>query len=153
VRRKDKDITDIQLIEKILKEAEVIRIAMVDEGMPYLVAMNYAYADGFIYMHSAKEGRKIDILKKNNKVAFQVDKDVELLLTREACRCSTKYLSVFGTGYTTFIDEKEEKKQALDALMTRYTEGLNFEYPSEVLERTLVIKVSIETMTGKKSGY
>jgi nitroimidazol reductase NimA-like FMN-containing flavoprotein (pyridoxamine 5'-phosphate oxidase superfamily) len=153
VRRKDKDITDIQLIEKILKEAEVIRIAMVDEGMPYLVAMNYVYADGSIYMHCAKEGRKIDVLKKNNKVAFQADKDVELLLARDACRCSTKYLSVFGTGHTTFIDEKEEKKQALDALMTRYTGGLSFEYPNEVLERTLVIKVSIDTMTGKKSGY
>lgn len=153
MRRKDKEITDIELIEKVIKEAEVIRIAMVDDGMPYLVAINYAYADGVIYMHSAKEGRKIDILKKNNKVAFQADKDVELRLDKEACRCGTRYLSVFGTGSAFFVTDKEERKIALDAIMTRYTGGLSFEYSEEVLERTLVIKVCIDSMTGKKSGY
>ncbi|KNY29330.1 pyridoxamine 5'-phosphate oxidase family protein [Pseudobacteroides cellulosolvens] len=153
MRRKDKEITDISMIEKILKEAEVIRIAMVDGGMPYLVAMNYAYADGAIYMHSAKEGRKIDILKKNNKVAFQVDKDVELLLDKEACRCGTKYLSVFGTGSAFFISDYEGKRAALDAIMTRYSGRSGFNYPNEVMDRTLVIKLEIDTITGKKSGY
>lgn len=153
MRRKDKEITDISLVEKILREAEIIRIAMVDGGMPYLVAMNYAYADGAIYMHSAKEGRKIDILKKNNKVAFQVDKDVELSLEKEACRCGTKYLSVFGTGDAFFISDYEGKKAALDAIMTRYIGRSGFSYPDEVMDRTLVIKVEIDTITGKKSGY
>lgn len=153
MRRKDKEITDKQMIEKILNEAEVIRLAMVDEGDPYLVAMNFAYADGFIYMHSAKEGRKIDVLKKNNKVAFQADTGVELLLKEEACSCGTRYMSIFGTGRTFLIDEKEEKSKALDAIMTKHTGRVGFEYPEKVFEKTLIIKVEIESMTGKKSGY
>lgn len=153
MRRSDKVITDKMLIDKILIEAETIRLAMVDEGNPYLVAMNYAYVDGFIYMHSAKEGRKIDILNKNNKVAFQVDTGVELVLKEEACGCGTKYLSVFGTGKAIFIEHKVEKTKALDAIMSKHTGKAGFEYPEKMLEKTLVIKVKIESVTGKKSGY
>ncbi|NJD04112.1 MAG: hypothetical protein FIA99_16290 [Ruminiclostridium sp.] len=82
MRRKYKEITDKQLINDILSKAEIIRLAMIDNGNPYLVAMNYAYIDGCLYMHSAKEGRKIDILSKNNKVAFQTDTGVELVLNK-----------------------------------------------------------------------
>jgi len=153
MRRSDKEITTKTFTNKILSEAEIIRIAMVDEGNPYLVAMNYTYANGFIYMHSAKEGRKIDILKKNNKVAFQVDTSSELVLREEACNCGTKYLSVFGTGKAIFIDDLEEKTKALDKIMSKYTGKVEFEYPEKMLEKTLVIKVKIESVTGKKSGY
>lgn len=153
MRRKDKEITDKEQIDKILSEAEVIRLAMVDAGEPYLVAMNFAYVDGYLYMHSAKEGRKIDILKKNNKVAFQTDMDVKLVLREEACSCTTRYMSVFGTGRAILIDEKEEKAKVLDALMAKHTGRVGLQYPEKVLEKTLAIKVEIESMTGKKSGY
>jgi nitroimidazol reductase NimA-like FMN-containing flavoprotein (pyridoxamine 5'-phosphate oxidase superfamily) len=153
MRRKDKEIIDCHLIERILTEAHIIRLAMVDEDEPYLVAMNYAYIDGHLYMHSAKEGKKIEILKKSNKVAFQTEIGVELVLNEENCSCGTRYLSVFGRGKAFFIDENQEKKQALDAIMTKYARKVAFEYPAEVFDRTLVIKVEIEFMTGKKSGY
>ncbi|WP_010245794.1 pyridoxamine 5'-phosphate oxidase family protein [Acetivibrio cellulolyticus] len=153
MRRADKEITDKTLIDKILIEAEVVRLAMVDEGTPYLVAMNYAYVDGCLYMHSAIEGRKINILRENNNVAFQTDTDVELVLKEEACSCSTKYLSVFGTGKATFIEDKKEKVKTLDAIMTKHTGKAGFEYPEKMLEKTLIIKVQIESVTGKKSGY
>ncbi len=153
MRRKDKEITDKKLINYILSKAEVIRLAMVDDGDPYLIAMNYAYIDGCLYMHSAKEGRKIDILSKNNKVAFQADTDIELILEEEACSCGAKYLSVFGTGKARFIEDKEEKIKALDLMMTKHTGKVEFEYPEKMLEKTLIIKVEIESLTGKKSGY
>lgn len=153
MRRADKEITDKTLIEKILTEAEVIRLAMVDEGTPYLVAMNYAYADGCLYMHSAMEGRKINILRKNNNVAFQADTGVELVLKEGACNCSTKYFSVFGTGKAIFIEDKEEKIKVLDLIMTKHTGKTGFEYTEKMLEKTLIIKVQIESVTGKKSGY
>ncbi|RCX18371.1 hypothetical protein DFR58_105135 [Anaerobacterium chartisolvens] len=153
MRRKDKEITDKQLINDILNKSEVIRLAMVDDGSPYLVAMNYAYVDSCLYMHSAKEGRKIDILSKNNKVAFQTDTGVEPVMKEEACSCSIRYLSVFGTGKAILIDEKKEKVKALDAIMTKHTGGVEFEYPDKVLGKTMIIKVEIESLTGKKSGY
>lgn len=153
MRRADKEITDKTLIDKILKEAEVIRIAMIDGEDPYLVAMNYAYVDECIYMHSAKEGRKIDILRKNNKVAFQTDTGLEMVLKEEACSCGMKYLSVFGTGKASFVEDKVERIKALDAIMAKHTKKEGFEYPEKVLEKTLIIKVRIDSMTGKKSGY
>ncbi|MFZ5987913.1 MAG: pyridoxamine 5'-phosphate oxidase family protein [Bacillota bacterium] len=153
MRRKDKEITDKQVINDILSKAEIIRLAMIDDGTPYLVAMNYAYVDGCLYMHSAMEGRKVNILRKNNSAAFQTDTDVELVLKEEACSCGTKYLSVFGTGRASFIEDKEEKIKALDLMMTKHTGKAGFEYPEKMLEKTLVIKVEIESVTGKKSGY
>ncbi len=153
MRRADKEITDKTLIDKILTEAEVIRLAMIDNESPYLVAMNYAYVGDCIYMHSAKEGRKIDILRKNNRLAFQVDTGVELVIKDEACSCSTKYLSVFGTGKASFVEDNVDKAKALDEIMTKHTGKAEFEYPEKALEKTLIIKVEIESMTGKKSGY
>lgn len=153
MRRKDREITDKQTIEKILNDAQVVRIAMVDDGEPYIVAMNFAYTDGVLYMHSAREGRKVDILKKNNKVAFQADTGVELVIGDEACSCSTRYMSVFGTGRAFLLEDIAEKTGALNAIMQKHTGRDGFEYPEKVFDRTLAIKVEIESMTGKKSGY
>jgi nitroimidazol reductase NimA-like FMN-containing flavoprotein (pyridoxamine 5'-phosphate oxidase superfamily) len=150
MRRKEMEITDRQLMEKVLKEAEIIRLAMVDDGDPYLVAMNFAYACGSLYMHSAREGRKVDALKKNNRVSFQTETGVEILIKDEACGCSTRYTSVFGTGRAVFVDDRAEKIEALDAIMAKYAGKAGLEYPEKALDRTLIIRVDIEAMTGKK---
>ncbi len=151
MRRKDKEITDRQSMEDILKKAEVLRLAMIDDGEPYLVAMNFAYQDGALYMHSAREGRKIDALKRNSRVAFQTETGVELVIEPGACNCTTRYASVFGTGRAFLVDDGAEKVKALDAIMAKHTGKTGFEYPEKALEKTLVIRVDIEAMTGKKS--
>lgn len=153
MRRADKEITDAGVMEEILNKSDVIRIAMVDGDVPYIVAMNHVYIDGSIYMHSAKEGRKIDVLKRNSRVAFEVDTDVEIVLREEACSCTTKYRSVVGTGSAVLIDDAKVKKTVLDEIMKKHTGRVAFEYPEKVLERTLIIKIDIDTMTGKKSGF
>ncbi len=71
----------------------------------------------------------------------------------EACSCGTKYLSVFGTGKAIFIEDKPEKVKVLDAIMIKHTGKSGFEYPEKMLEKTLIIKVEIESVTGKKSSY
>lgn len=153
MRRVDKEITDIHVMEEILNKADVIRIAMVDGDEPYIVAMNHVYLDGCIYMHSAKEGRKIDVLKRNSRVAFEVDTDVEIVLREEACSCTTKYRSVVGIGNSVLIDDAKVKKTVLDEIMKKHTTRVAFEYPEKVFERTLIIKIDIDSMTGKKSGF
>lgn len=153
MRRKDKEILDNQLIERILNEAEIIRLSMVNGNEPYLVAMNYVYSAGSLYMHSAKEGHKIEVLKKNSKVAFQTEIGVKIVLKEQSCSCGTRYMSVFGKGTAFLIDEEEEKKQALNAIMVKYARRVTFEYPVDSFEKTLIIKVQIDSITGKKSGY
>ena len=153
MRRKDKEITDSAVIENILKEAEIIHIAMVDDGEPYLVAMNFAYTEGVFYMHSATEGRKIDILKKNNKIAFQVSIDVAIILKEQSHECTTRYQSVYGTGRAILVDNLQEKVKALNAIMQKHSGQGENQYPPHVLDKTLTIRVEIDSMTGKKSGY
>jgi nitroimidazol reductase NimA-like FMN-containing flavoprotein (pyridoxamine 5'-phosphate oxidase superfamily) len=153
MRKKDREITDRSEIEKILNEAKDLRLAMCDENEPYIVAMNYAYENGWLYMHSAIEGRKIDMLKKDNRVAFQTDIGAEIVIFKETFRCTTNYMSVFGAGRATLVSDKAEKIDAMEKIMGRYTGKTGNKYPDNVLEMTVVIKVEIEEMTGKKHGY
>lgn len=63
--RKDKEITGPKIIEDLLRTADIVRIAMIDGDEPYLVPLNYGYQNNALYIHCAKEGRKINIIKKN----------------------------------------------------------------------------------------
>jgi Predicted flavin-nucleotide-binding protein len=152
MRRSDKEITSSQLIQKILEEAEVCRIALCDEGEPYIVPMNFGYVDKTLYLHSATEGRKIDIIGKNNNICFQTDIRKQIVTAENPCNWGMKYLSVIGWGKAQLIDDPLGKKEALDIIMSKYSEK-SFEYSPEALDNILVIKVEIDEITGKKSGF
>ena len=152
MRRKDKEITDRSEMESILHKAIVCRIAMSDNNMPYVIPVNFGYKDDILYFHSAIEGKKIDILKKNNKVCFEVDIDHEIIEHKRPCSFSMRYLSVIGFGAATFIDDLEKKKKALSIIMDHYATGNDFEFRERMLNRIEVVKVQIDSMTGKKSG-
>ncbi|MDK2383606.1 MAG: pyridoxamine 5'-phosphate oxidase family protein, partial [Candidatus Korarchaeota archaeon] len=79
MRRKDKEIRDLEEIEEILRRAFVCRIALCEDDRPYCVPMIYCYKEGAIYLHSAKEGKKLEVLKKNNRICFEVEMDVGLV--------------------------------------------------------------------------
>ena len=99
MRRKDRQIEDRAEVMKILGKADVVRLAMSDDNVPYIVVMNFGFGkEGSLYFHSAGEGRKINILKKNNLVCFQADVEHELYLHNVSCGCSMRYQSVVGMG-------------------------------------------------------
>ena len=150
MNRKDREITNIKEIEEILNKADVLRIALCENNTPYIIPLNFGYKDNFIFLHCANKGKKIDILKKNNNIAFEVDIETELVSSEIACDCSMKYKSVVGYGKAYFISDLKEKKQALDVIMSHYFNG-SFEYPPREIEKTCLIRVEIESMTGKKS--
>lgn len=153
MRRKERAITDKQTIESILKEAHICRIAMCDEDLPYIVPMNFGYKDACIYLHSAKEGRKIDILKRNPHICFEVESKVEIKTGEKACNWGMKYISVIGSGKVIFVYEEQEKLEALNILMEKYAGTTAFEYREESLSKVQILKIKIEEMTGKKAGY
>ncbi len=150
MNRKDREITDIREIEEILNRANVMRMAVCDNNSPYIIPLNFGYKDKCIYVHSSKKGMKIDILKKNNNVSFEVDGDHELVLSDKACGFSMKYASVVGFGKAYFISDSKQKKQALDTIMSHYSKGI-FDYNSEEIEKICIIRIDIQSMTGKKS--
>ena len=151
MRRKDKEIIDIAAIEAILKETAVCRLGLCDEGQPYVVPVCFGYKDNVLYFHSAGEGRKLEILRKNNNVCFEVDIDQKIVKARQGCDWGMNYKSVIGFGRAVFIEDVESKRRALDIIMAHYSDK-EFQYPDHTISKTIIVKVEIESMTGKKSG-
>jgi len=153
MRRKDKEITDIKEIESILEQGILCSIAFSDGNEPYLVTVNYGHRDGCIYFHSAKEGKKMDMIRKNPKVCFQVVLDDELVVNGEsACSdFSMKYRSVIGYGIMSILQETKEKTDALNVLMKQHTGEDGYEFGKNSLRETAVLKIEIDSLTGKKS--
>lgn len=150
MRRKEREISDPRVIESMINEANVCRLAMCEGGVPYVVPLCFGYEKGALYFHSAMEGRKLEILKKNPKVSFEMDIDWELI--RSGDRCSIKYRSVIGFGNASLVEASEHKRNALDLIMRHYHQE-PIDYPEPILMNMAIIKVEIEEMTGKTNGY
>jgi len=154
MKRKDEEIADEKVMISIIEKAIICRVAMCWQDEPYVIPMNFGYQDNYIYLHSAKEGRKLEILRNNNKVCIEFDVDVELVQSQKACKTSMKYKSVLIFGKAVILKDIAEKKRALDIIMHHYcyhTSLSVFHYPENALEKVIIIKVKIENMTGKGS--
>jgi len=151
MRRKEKEIKGTADIEQILNRAFVCRLGLCDNGRPYVVPLCFGYEDNALYIHCAKEGKKLDIIRENNNVCFEVDIDSQVIKAAQACRFGVRYKSVIGFGRARLIEDAELKRRGLDAIMQRFSKG-PFEYSQEDLEKTMVVKVEIESMTGKISA-
>jgi len=151
VRRNDKEITDFHRIEEIIRKSSVCRLGLCRNNRAYIIPINFGYHDKALYFHSAREGTKVDILRENPEVCFEFDIDLGLVRKeREGCNWSNRYQSVIGFGRVVFIDEVEQKRDALDILMANYSDQ-KFDYPFSSIENTLIFKVEIESITGKQS--
>lgn len=158
MRRSDKEVKDKKFIESILQEADHCVLALSDDNSPYIVPMNFAYQDNTLYLHSSKEGRKIEILKLNPQVSFGVEIKTELVKSKSPCNYGMKYKSVSGFGYAYFIEDYNEKIEALNIMMDKYScdesgEVRRYDYSEHMLDEIVVIKIKINRLTCKVSGY
>jgi hypothetical protein len=152
MRRKDREITDIALTEDIIRNSMVCRLGMSRDDQPYVVPLCFAYSDKTLYFHSAGEGLKLEILQQNPNVCVEFDIDQEVIQGDKPCKWSMQYRSVIGFGKASFVEDLEEKRKGLDAIMKHYS-GRSFEYVEQAIESTCIIKVEIESMTGKNSIF
>jgi len=152
MRKKDKEITDIKEIEKIIKRAIRCRIGLVDGDEPYVVPVCFGYERSALYFHGALEGRKVELIKRNNQICFEIDTDVKVVKSEKPCGWTMKYRSVIGVGRAYILESDQEKSRGLRLIMRQYTGG-DFSFPKSTLDRTLVVRVDIKSMTGKQSGY
>ena len=155
VRRKEKEVTDRNWMEDILKRGRFMHLAMAGaDGSPYAVPIGYGYRDGAIYMHGAPEGRKNDILAVNPRVCFQVTLDTEVQPDDVGANFTMKYRSVTGFGVVHALTDPRERNAALKILMDHYS-GPHTDFPedSEVHKKLWVARLDIESMTGKRSVY
>ena len=152
MRRAEREIKDRKTIDEILHQATVCRLGLCDGGMPYVVPLSYGYEDDCLYFHSAPEGRKIEIIRTNPHVCFEVDVDHEFVPADTACNWTVRFRSVIGFGKARLVEDPEEKRRALDVILGHYSDG-PYEYVTDSLDKVAVIRVQIDNITGKQSGY
>lgn len=151
---KNRKVTLKEELERIILKCDVCNLSMVDGNLPYVIPMNFGYADDKIYFHSSKEGRKIDILRRNTNVCISFSTDHQLRYQSEnvACSYSMKYRSVLAKGNVSFIDSMEEKEEALSIIMKNYSD-LDFAFNMPAVRDVAVFVVNIETLEGRAYGY
>ena len=152
MRKINQEIKDKKIIEEILKESAICRIAMIDNDKPYILPFNYGYKDNCIYIHSAPEGKKIELLKKNSKVCFEIEQVAKIMKHDKACKWATIYRSVIGYGEVEIITEYNQKRQGLDIIMSHYNAHELTNYEEKQIESIIILKLKISQLTGKQSG-
>ena len=150
MRRSEKAITNPAELEQILWQGKVCQLAIVDEPTPYLVPLNYGYRDKVFYFHSAGQGRKIELLKRNPLVSFSVYIDLGIIEAEQSCNWGARFRSVIGRGRVEFVEDLAQKQTALELLMQQYSDA-SFDFPAPAVAGITIFKLVIEQMIGKQS--
>ena len=150
MRRNDRAL-DFPAILDLLDRCHIVRLAMLDGKEPYIVPLNYGYTcDGDVitlYCHSAKAGRKLDVMQKSPLVGFEMDADYLLQEHEEACQHSNLFSSVVGTGEFELLSG-EQAKSALTVLM-RHQTGRDFTFTDAQISSIAVFAIHVKSISGK----
>jgi uncharacterized protein len=153
MRRNDREIIDVADLELIISRSDVCRVAFADNNIPYIVTLNFGYAGGknpCFYFHCANEGKKLEMIRKNNFVCFELDTDHEIKEGENGCDWGMKFSSVVGYGKISVLKERESRIFGLDCIMSHYSDKTGYSYDERVLGNTTILRLDIEEMTGKR---
>ena len=152
MRRKDREITDFQEILAIMEKCDVCRIALHDGDFPYIVPLNFGLdvqgEQVFFYFHAAAEGKKLELIARDNRAAFEMDCGHSLILDEPHMSCTMAYESVMGRGTFELVPE-EEKHSALKILMRHY-HAEDFAFNTAPIKVTTVLKMTVTDLTAKR---
>ena len=150
--RREKLITDIDTVIEILEKSKVLHLGLVDGDEPYVVPMNYGYTmdDGklTLWLHGATQGRKYDIIRKNPKVFFEMECDLQPFEGDVACKYGISYSSLMGRGTAVIVEDSQEKQDALTFLMKTQT-GMDFEFNDKLASVVGIIRIDVIDYTAK----
>ena len=153
MRRKDREVTNIDEILQIIERAKILHLGLFDSEYPYVLPLHYGYeyTEGSLifYLHSAKEGHKLDLIKNNPNVCIEMECDVNLVSGGEVpCKYGAAFASVIGRGRAEVIDNVQEKIKGLSLLMKNQT-GQEFTINDQMASTVEVIKVIVDEFTAK----
>ncbi len=146
--------TDLML--EVINSCQTCHISMVDQdGNPYVLPFNFGSSDGFIWFHSAKTGRKFDILTENPKVCVAFSNNYELGHRHDHVACSyfMKFKSVLVEGKIEIVDDYDDKVKGMNIIMKHYTGKDDFIYNPPAINNVLIFKLKTEKMTGRSYGF
>ncbi len=151
--RREREITDLEQIIKILEKENIIHIGLVDGDEPYVVPMNYGFTmeEGklTLYMHGATEGKKLDLIRANPKVFFSIESEIIAFSGGNiACQYGTSYSSIMGNGTAEILENPEDKMAGLTLFMKSQT-GRDFQFNERMVSAVAVIKIDVSEYTAK----
>lgn len=150
--RREREVTDINKILEILDKAKVVHLGLVDGDEAYVVPMNYGYTYEneklTLYLHGARRGRKLDLIRANPKVFFEMDCDIVPFEGDVACKYGITYSSIMGRGTAEIVEDTEEKMKALSILMKTQT-NKDFEFNEKLVSVVAVIRIDVTEFTAK----
>lgn len=153
MRRKDREVTDKSEIVQIIKDSHCCRIGFCDDGHVYIVPLSFGEVikddSVILYFHSAKDGRKIDLIQRNPHVGFEMDTNYQIKEANVACDFSAKYQSIIGEGKVKIVEVYDEKIIGLDAIMKHSTEK-TWSYKEEMVDEVCIFKLMVETISCKQ---
>ena len=151
MRRKDREVTDLEQIRGILERARVLHLGLNDEGAPYVVPMHYGFTlddKGLtLYVHCAREGHKLELLRRDARVFVEIDTDETLIPGESACAWGARYACVMGRGRAVIVEDAEEKCRALALLMKTQT-GEGYVFTPQMAAVT-VLRIDVADYTAK----
>lgn len=154
MRRSDREITDKAAIEAFIAKEQILRVAFYDDGDIYIVPVNYGYSCEndryFFYFHGAKAGRKYELSKSHPVVGFEIDGEYQLREGNIACKFTATFQSVIGTGILQIVEDTEEKKRGLNALMKQATQQPQWHYEDKMLESVAVFRLDVQKLSCKQ---
>lgn len=155
MRRCDREVTDFSHINDIISRCDCLRLGFVDNNEAYIVPVNFGFEieqDNklALYFHSAAEGRKAKLLPKQKYITFEMDTKHELVEADIACGFSCLYQCVMGKARVEIIQDNEKKKHGLNIIMAHYSKQNSWEYNEKMLDRVLVVKLSITELSCKE---
>jgi len=155
LRRKDKEITDVDEKLNIIKKCKVCRLGLSENNAPYIIPLNYGY--NFekntltLFFHSAAEGKKLEIIKNNNNACFEIDCETKLIEAEKACNYGYAFKSIIGFGKIIVLENETEKINGLNLIMKHQTEKETvYNFTHDDVKNVCVYKMIVETFTGKQ---
>ena len=153
MRRSDKEITDLDTIHGIVRGCEVCRLGLAVDGEPYVVPISFGFDGEAVYFHTAKSGRKIDMMTANPRACVQFERNVELVTNDDdACAWTFSFESVIGFGSVTELVRDRDKIHALNRIMQHYSDR-EWSYGEQSMSSTRVWRVDLDILTGKRSEH
>jgi hypothetical protein len=153
LRRASAEITDPGVIDDVFRGAKLLFLALADQPAPYVLPVCFGFEDGVLYVHGAKEGAKMDLLRANPSVGFSASTDMNVVPGASACDFTCTGQSVVGTGTARILESEDERARGLDAIMRHYSSApAEGSYAPGPLSRTCVIAICIDTFRAKRVG-
>ena len=153
MRRKDRQVTDPEQIRAVVAACGCCRLGLCDRGRAYIVPLDFGFTeqDGryTFYFHSAREGRKIDLIRESGWASFEMDTGHQIISGEAACDYTARYQCVMGGGPVTLLETAEEKRAGLAAIMAHAAGAGPWDFSEAMLERTRVIRLEAEELTCK----